>query len=606
MRKLTAIEQERFKIVKPNAGSKPMSFDPEHVIPPGANIKVIGVGGGGGNAVNTMIRAGLDGVDFITANTDVQALRFSLSEKKIQVGKELTKGLGAGADPDVGRDAALEDRHEIQDMLAGADMVFITAGMGGGTGTGGAAVIAQIAREMGALTVAVTTKPFNFEGKRRRKHAESGIEKLRENVDTLITIPNQRLLQIATPELSMVEAFRMADDVLLNAVKGISDIINVPGTVNVDFADVKSVMASMGMALMGIGRAQGENRAVEAARQAICSPLLEDIDIEGATGILINITAGSSIGLMEVNEACSIIQDAAHEDANIIFGAVIDEEVGDEIRVTVIATGFPADYDENDDYPASRPVQQTVATPRSFTSGIFGGSQKTTPAKPLAQKPQTAAPTPQPQEPKTPVPVPVATPITDETEATEPLLHDTEAEDLTRLTMEAPLQTEIPEEEAKVEEPLEIQGATAAIETTEPMLNSPIPPELEELDEYAVMATPAPQAPVVEEPAVEPPASAVPIQQASEEIDLFEEEELLAEEDEIIGGDMPPPPAPEAPMDSIFAQGQQAGAPNELDQKIDEALELANRIKDHEGFSGDDDLDIPAFLRDGMKDLSLD
>ncbi len=322
-----------------------MVFNPDESNTPGAKIKVIGVGGGGTNAVSTMIRANIEGVDFIAANTDVQSLRFALAPKKIQIGKELTKGLGAGADPDVGRDAALEDRHEIQESIAGADMAFITAGMGGGTGTGGAAVLSQIARENGALTVGVVTKPFSFEGKRRRRHAELGIAKLREHVDTLIVIPNDRLLKIATPELSMLDAFKLADNVLVNAVKGISDIINVPGTINVDFADVKTVMSSMGQALMGIGTAEGENRAVEAANKAISSPLLEDVDIEGATGILINITAGEKISLMEINDACSIIQEAAHEDANIIFGAVIDESMGDQIRVTVIATGFPSEYD---------------------------------------------------------------------------------------------------------------------------------------------------------------------------------------------------------------------------------------------------------------------
>src|SRR5687768_3085106 len=264
-----------------------MTFDPENIMPPGAKIKVIGVGGGGGNAVNTMIKSNLEGVDFITCNTDIQSLRFSLAQHKIQVGKELTRGLGAGADPDIGREAALEDRHEIQQLLEGADMVFITAGMGGGTGTGGASVVAQIARELGALTVAVVTKPFQFEGKRRRKHAEIGVARLRECVDTLITIPNQRLLQVASPDLSMIDAFKMADEVLVNAVRGISDIINIPGMVNVDFADVKTVMSCMGQALMGVGSASGQSRAVEAARQAICSPLLEDIDIEGATGILV-------------------------------------------------------------------------------------------------------------------------------------------------------------------------------------------------------------------------------------------------------------------------------------------------------------------------------
>ncbi len=317
-----------------------MALDHDRFVPPGANIKVIGVGGGGGNAVNTMIRTSIEGVDFIAANTDVQALRFSLAERKIQIGRELTKGLGAGADPDIGRDAMLEDRHAITEALSGAHMVFITAGMGGGTGTGGAAIVAQIAREMGALTVAVVTKPFAFEGKRRMLYAEEGIRRLEESVDTLITIPNQRLLEVASPDLSMIDAFRMADNVLVNAVKGISDIINIPGQINVDFADVKTVMSSMGLALMGIGISEGPNRAQEAAQRAISSPLLEDISIEGATGILINITAGESLSILEVNIACSIIQEAAHDEANIIFGTVIDENIGQQLRVTVIATGF--------------------------------------------------------------------------------------------------------------------------------------------------------------------------------------------------------------------------------------------------------------------------
>ena len=318
-----------------------MAFDPQQHNAPGAMIKVIGVGGGGTNAVSTMIRASIEGVDFVAANTDVQSLRFALAPKKIQIGKELTKGLGAGSDPDIGRDAALEDRHEILESVDNADMVFITAGMGGGTGTGGAGIVAQIAKEAGALTVGVVTRPFGFEGKRRQKHAQVGIERLKENVDTLIVIPNDRLLKIATPDLTMLDAFKLADNVLVNAVKGISDIINVPGTVNVDFADVKTVMSSMGHALMGIGRASGEGRAAKAAAQAVSSPLLEDIDIQGATGILINITAGENISLVEINEACSIIEMASHEDANIIFGAVIDETLQNEMQITVIATGFP-------------------------------------------------------------------------------------------------------------------------------------------------------------------------------------------------------------------------------------------------------------------------
>ena len=350
----------------------------------GAKIKVVGVGGGGGNAVNTMIRSGLEGVDFIVANTDAQALKASLAPHKIQLGKELTKGLGAGADPDIGRDAALEDRMELQEFLSDADMVFITAGMGGGTGTGAAAVVAQIARELGALTVAVVTKPFAFEGKRRRKHGELGVARLRECVDTLITIPNQRLLQVATPDLSMLDAFKLADNVLVNAVRGISDIINTPGLINVDFADVKTVMSSMGHALMGIGYGAGTDRALSAARQAISSPLLEDVDIEGATGILINITAGTNVSIMEVNNACMVIQEAAHEDANIIFGAVIDEALGDEIRITVIATGFPVEESIQPEEvsasfaaraaamtkPLSAPNSQRLVAPPRLTSPV--------------------------------------------------------------------------------------------------------------------------------------------------------------------------------------------------------------------------------------------
>lgn len=306
----------------------------------GAIIKVVGIGGGGGNALNTMIESGLTGVEFIAANTDLQALHTNLAPIKIQLGKELTRGLGAGANPETGRNAALEDKAILQEVLSGADMVFVTSGMGGGTGTGAAPVIASIARELGALTVGVVTKPFTFEGKRRKQQSEAGIQALRQSVDTLITIPNQRLLSIAPAEMSMLDGFKLADEVLLNAVKGISDIINIPGRVNVDFADVKTIMSEMGMALMGIGSASGANRAIEAARAAISSPLLEDIDIEGATGILINITGSPDMTLHEISEASTLIQEAAHEDANIIFGAVIDKNVGDAIRVTVIATGF--------------------------------------------------------------------------------------------------------------------------------------------------------------------------------------------------------------------------------------------------------------------------
>ena len=306
----------------------------------GARIKVVGVGGGGGNAVNTMIASALLGVEFVTANTDMQALGCSLAPTKLQLGGQLTKGLGAGANPDIGRQAALEDSEAIRDHLAGADMVFITAGMGGGTGTGGAPIVARIAKELGALTVAVVTKPFQFEGKKRMRQAEEGMRDLKDAVDTLIAIPNQRLLAIAGRNTSLLETFKKADDILLQAVRGISDLITVHGLINLDFADVRTIMAEMGMAWMGAGNASSENRAVEAAQKAIASPLLEDISIHGAKGVLINITGSHDLSLHEVNEAATLIQEEAHDDANIIFGAVIDEQMGDEIRITVIATGF--------------------------------------------------------------------------------------------------------------------------------------------------------------------------------------------------------------------------------------------------------------------------
>ncbi|MFM7140947.1 MAG: cell division protein FtsZ [Alphaproteobacteria bacterium] len=306
----------------------------------GARIKVVGVGGGGGNAVNTMIQSGMPGVDFIAANTDAQALAANLATVKLQIGTSITKGLGAGANPSVGRESAVEDGDTIRDLLAGSDMVFVTAGMGGGTGTGGAPVIAQVARELGALTVGVVTKPFLFEGKRRMLQAEQGIQELKRSVDTLITIPNQRLLSVSGRNMPIMETFKKADDVLLQAVRGISDLITVHGLINLDFADVRTIMSEMGMAMMGAAVASGENRAIEAAQRAISSPLLDDISIQGARGVLINITGGSDLSLHEVNEAATLIQEEAHEEANIIFGAVLDESMGDQIRITVIATGF--------------------------------------------------------------------------------------------------------------------------------------------------------------------------------------------------------------------------------------------------------------------------
>src|SRR2546427_7148066 len=306
----------------------------------GARIKVIGVGGGGGNAVNRMIDAGIEGIEFVVTNTDLQALKRSRAPVKIQLGGRLTKGLGAGADPEVGRQAALEDTDKIIEVLEGGDMVFVTTGLGGGTGTGGAPIVASLATELGALTVAVVTKPFHFEGRRRMQQAEQGLNELQECVDTVITIPNERLLHTVDRGASLGESFRVADDVLRQAVQGISDLITVPGLINLDFADVKTIMSGMGMALMGAGRATGENRAIEATQQAISSPLLEEASIQGALGVLINITGGPDLTLYEVNAASSIIREAAGEDANIIFGAVIDENMHDEMKITVIATGF--------------------------------------------------------------------------------------------------------------------------------------------------------------------------------------------------------------------------------------------------------------------------
>ena len=307
---------------------------------PAAKIKVIGVGGGGGNAINTMVAGRLEGVEFIAANTDVQALGANRAEVKLQLGKSVSRGLGAGANPDRGREAALEVQDAIGAALAGADMVFVTAGMGGGTGTGAAPIIADIAKKAGALTVGVVTKPFLFEGNRRRKQAETGIDDLRAAVDTLIVIPNQRLLSVAGESMSLADAFKRADEVLLNAVQGISDLITVHGLVNVDFADVRTIMAEQGMALMGSGRASGPGRAVEAMQAAISSPLLEDVTLDGATGLLVNITGGSCLTLHEVDEAVSMAQAAADPDANIIFGSVVDERMDGEVKITVIATGF--------------------------------------------------------------------------------------------------------------------------------------------------------------------------------------------------------------------------------------------------------------------------
>lgn len=323
----------------------------------GASIKVIGIGGGGCNAVNRMIEAGIEGVEFIAANTDLQALRQSYAPVKLQLGAKLTKGLGAGANPEVGRQAALEDTEKIIELLEGADMVFVTAGLGGGTGGGSAPIVASLSSELGAVTVAVVTKPFHFEGKRRMLQAEQAVGELRDSADTVITIPNERLLTAVPPDTSLIDAFKFADDVLRQAVQGISDLITVPGVINLDFADVKTIVTGMGMALMGTGVAEGDSRAETAARKAINSPLLEDTSIEGARGVLINITGSRDMTLQEVSEASRIIQEAAHVDANIIFGSVFDDDMKNKLKITVIATGFEDEAGEERLSPRPQPAR---------------------------------------------------------------------------------------------------------------------------------------------------------------------------------------------------------------------------------------------------------
>nr|WP_306271431.1 cell division protein FtsZ [Ornithinimicrobium sp. HY1793] len=360
-----------------------------------AVIKVVGIGGGGVNAINRMIDVGLKGVEFIAINTDAQALLMSDADVKLDVGRELTRGLGAGADPEVGRKAAEDHMEEIEEALRGADMVFVTAGEGGGTGTGGAPVVAKVAKSLGALTIGVVTRPFTFEGRRRANQAETGIGSLREEVDTLIVIPNDRLLSISDRQVSMLDAFRSADQVLLSGVQGITDLITTPGLINLDFADVKSVMQGAGSALMGIGSARGEDRAVQAAELAISSPLLE-ASIEGAHGVLLSVQGGSDLGLFEINEAARLVQEAAHPEANIIFGAVIDDSLGDEVRVTVIAAGFDggAPMQRSDD----RALGQVQAGGTNRPPAQQGQPQQGQPQQRPAQQPQQGQPARAPQQ----------------------------------------------------------------------------------------------------------------------------------------------------------------------------------------------------------------
>jgi cell division protein FtsZ len=379
-------------------------FELEENIGVGANIKVVGVGGGGCNAVGTMINRGLKGVEFMVSNTDRQSLVANKAAIKLQLGSELTKGLGAGANPDVGKRAALESYNDIVEKLEGADMVFVTAGMGGGTGTGGAPIVAKIARELGALTIGVVTRPFVFEGRKRQRHADSGIQDLKECVDTLIVIPNQKLLSVSNDKTPLLDTFKKADEVLLQAVQGISDLINVRGLINLDFADIRTVMLDKGMALMGTGIASGDNRAVEAATAAISSPLLENVEIDGATGIIINVTGGSDLSLHEINEASTLITEAAHEDAEIIFGAVINEELEGEIHVTVIATGFHQGEElKKEEAPQKSapvaPQPEAAQIPDLSALQIPNLAELIAQATAAAQKQQAAAETPQPVAP---------------------------------------------------------------------------------------------------------------------------------------------------------------------------------------------------------------
>jgi cell division protein FtsZ len=384
-----------------------------------AVIKVVGIGGGGVNAINRMIEVGLKGVEFIAINTDAQALLMSDADVKLDVGRELTRGLGAGANPDVGRKAAEDHREEIEEVLKGADMVFVTAGEGGGTGTGGAPVVANIARSLGALTIGVVTRPFTFEGRRRANQAEDGIAGLRENVDTLIVIPNDRLLSISDRQVSVLDAFRSADQVLLSGVQGITDLITTPGLINLDFADVKSVMSEAGSALMGIGSARGDDRAVAAAEMAISSPLLE-ASIDGARGVLLSISGGSDLGLFEINEAAQLVSEAAHPEANIIFGAVIDDALGDEVRVTVIAAGFDggqpptkgsrdkvlnSPYAGRDDAAASGGARTPAPGDPQRPAPSFGGLGSVPAAAPGDREPEPVA-----EAPAVPAPSPIVPP----------------------------------------------------------------------------------------------------------------------------------------------------------------------------------------------------
>lgn len=574
-------------------------FELEEKTDIGANIKVVGIGGGGNNAVTTMIEGGLTGVEFIVANTDRQALEPHKANKKIQVGKELTKGLGAGANPEIGKRAAIESYNEIVESLEGADMVFVTAGMGGGTGTGGAPIVAKIAKELGALTIGVVTKPFAFEGKKRMRHAHLGIQELQENVDTLIVIPNQKLLTISSEKTPLIETFKKADEVLLQAVKGISDLINIRGLINLDFADIRTVMSAQGMAIMGTATASGENRSIEAATSSISSPLLENISIEGATGIIINVTGGTGLSLYEVNEASTLITEAAHEDAEIIFGAVIDESMGDAVRVTVIATGFNQSLMNN---PNTRPVnheqmqimQQQMQVARQAMNREVQGFYYPQPMQPMPSIPQYPSQTYQ-QPPQQNFYPPVE-PMQPQTQPVQPQTPPVQAQPVQQSVQQVQ-QPQMPPVQAQPQPQRAMEfPPLPEMPTVQPLTPTPVP--------EVVAAPPAefvPPMPPLTEPTVTFP------DYPGEELSVEAQIEQIPEP--IIAA----PPAPNLPTleenkkplprDILMAKARAYKEQTAYQARLNRPEQLSMAVENEEGEDGTDvplnrnDLEVPTYLR---------
>lgn len=548
-------------------------FELEEKTDIGANIKVVGIGGGGNNAVTTMIEGGLTGVEFIVANTDRQALEPHKANKKIQVGRELTKGLGAGANPEIGKRAAIESYNEIVEALEGADMVFVTAGMGGGTGTGGAPIVAKIAKELGALTIGVVTKPFAFEGKKRMRHAHAGIQELQENVDTLIVIPNQKLLTISSEKTPLIETFKKADEVLLQAVKGISDLINIRGLINLDFADIRTVMSAQGMAIMGTATASGENRSIEAATSSISSPLLENISIEGATGIIINVTGGPGLSLYEVNEASTLITEAAHEDAEIIFGAVIDESMGDSVRVTVIATGFNQHLMSN---PNTRPVsheqmqimQQQMQVARQAMNREAQGYYYPQPVQPMPSLPQY--PNSYPAQPSFYAPVEQPQPQMQPQAQSQQPVRTAEYPPFPEMPVMRPPTPPAPEVELAPPPPVASEPEMPVQEIQAEFYEEP---HVEPQPTY--VAPPVPQAPVAVAPTMTPPLVSAPVEENKKPL----------------------------PRDILMAKARAYKEQTAYQARMSRPEQLSMAVETEEGEDGMDvplnrnDLEVPTYLR---------